>query len=116
MRQEIMNMQNELMNDCRALSSKLNDLRVMIGNWEIKTSNVPVVIPRSSDENYTGPAQSTLVEHPANTLNRLVKKLDAWEAVCDDCGQPTTVKFKPNPKWPVRCLSCYKKHKESEKQ
>jgi len=100
MRQEILDMQNELMNDCKALSSKLNDLRVMIGNWEIKTSGT----------------QSTLVEHPANTLNRLVKKLDAWEAVCDDCGQPTTVKFKPNPKWPVRCLSCYKKYKESEKQ
>jgi len=32
---------------------------------------------------------------------------------CDDCGQPTTVPFKPNNGKPVRCRSCFDKRKVS---
>jgi len=35
-------------------------------------------------------------------------KLEAYPTVCDSCGQPTTVPFKPTPGRPIYCDECFR--------
>ena len=88
-----------------ALIGYVHNVRMMVKEY------VSTLVSSYEDEPKKVFSQTTINGPPIEP----VQKLDAWEAVCSDCGQTTTVKFKPNPKWPVRCLDCYKKHKENMK-
>jgi len=81
------------------------DLRIMVRNH----SEIVGVYPEEVKQTVLTPSELS------QKVREINEKKDAYEAVCDDCGATTTVKFKPNPKWPIRCLSCYKKHM-AEKQ
>jgi CxxC-x17-CxxC domain-containing protein len=35
---------------------------------------------------------------------------------CSDCGKMTTVPFKPNPNWKIRCMACYEAYKNGQKK
>ncbi len=99
----------------RTLIGLVQDVRLMTNDYVHELVQidepVPEVVPVR--KNPFPPKQETLVP---TSENEPVEKQDAWESQCDDCGAPTTTKFKPNPKWPIRCLDCFKKHKELMKE
>ncbi len=61
--------------------------------------SLEVPLETVSGEPYVGPT------------NNVSPAPQQYDAVCSDCGKNTTVPFKPNPKWPIRCTDCFKLHK-----
>jgi len=106
-RQQIINLQNELPNDLKAISEKLNNLRVLIGQWNVN-QNREDLLGNPHGSVFGSPVQQFLVPDGVPVVIPRQKPVDGYPIVCDVCHKNSSVKFKPNPNRPVLCLSCYK--------